>query len=355
MVNLVSRPIDEANQCLPAEIVQNYNLELGAFFKITSGVAVLPMKIWKLWHPCDILPSWLEHYNSYHFANQTVPLQPSETTAVFAPNTPHDTPSLALQKVHRLYHQTFESDKDRVDCATAIDVCHTVAVIFDPPATHLVDLGDDIKQGGSAVAALSFIVFENTVFIIYLAVDQKFRDGGFGTLLLILAGKYAQETTNSSRLNMILLANQDANPASIEFYSRRGFSIKKPPADKVTLPKPVRHLRAVTNKFDTFLLVTPEVEDTVDAIKEQDEEQNDLPDSSLVWLYLANFRKMKIEKAQSATFSLMNPAFNHQSYGRSVKAAPPPEQQFMNDDACYCEYPSWKMTYNDAAECVKGL
>ncbi|KAI2490594.1 hypothetical protein MHU86_23992 [Fragilaria crotonensis] len=147
------------------------------FFDCTDGLAKLPYKLWRIWHPCsDALPAWLHSCDVYHIAKQRFP--PLHHVLHVPASNAIET-SL-ISSVHALYHSiAAECADDSLVCSKLLSTCHTLVVAYP----------DDTATTRKAVAAISFVLHHPTVVIMYVGVDEEFRAGGLGILLLLLAGK----------------------------------------------------------------------------------------------------------------------------------------------------------------------
>jgi GNAT superfamily N-acetyltransferase len=128
--------------------------------------------------------------------------------------------------VHKLYHKTLDNKKDRLHMASAIAVCETFAICRPSPT------------GDIAIAAISYGLIGVKVLVTFLAVDDRYHQGGFGTMLLqwlIITLKYRVSDAddplqdNDIVFSVFLFANEISNQKAWKFYINRG--MKPAPLD----------------------------------------------------------------------------------------------------------------------------
>ena len=179
--------------------------------------AQVDFNVCKMWHPrfCFkefAIPPWLMDYKIAHFDKHHTTLTPM---------------------VHKLYHVVLDNEIDRLQMANAVATAETFSIIR--PAGNE---GNSINAG--AVAAITFASIGRKVIVLFLAIDDRYRESGFGSQLLMLVGQCLLHRERRDVCMFLLGANKQSNSKAWSFYTRRGF--QRPSKDFFeTIPEFVNH------------------------------------------------------------------------------------------------------------------
>jgi hypothetical protein len=301
------------------------------FFDCTDGLAKLPYKLWRIWHPCsDALPAWLHSCDVYHIAKQRFP--PLHHVLHVPASNAIET-SL-ISSVHALYHSiAAECADDSLVCSKLLSTCHTLVVAYP----------DDTATTRKAVAAISFVLHHPTVVIMYVGVDEEFRAGGLGILLLLLAGKCCipplQKVVTCA---MMVRVHTEGHSEARRFFENRGFKLSTVTSANRGMPRSVAEIVNSTPWMKPHVMNDTN-DNAVDADAADVDADVNAP-SEWLWLELPAYCKLRQGAALSNSYALLPPG--------CVKAFIPSNQI---DQACFCALVSHTMTNAQVNWCVNGL
>ncbi|KAI2512431.1 hypothetical protein MHU86_1884 [Fragilaria crotonensis] len=305
------------------------------FFDCTDGLAKLPYKLWRIWHPCsDALPAWLHSCDVYHIAKQRFP--PLHHVLHVPASNAIET-SL-ISSVHALYHSiAAECADDSLVCSKLLSTCHTLVVAYP----------DDTATTRKAVAAISFVLHHPTVVIMYVGVDEEFRAGGLGILLLLLAGKCCipplQKVVTCA---MMVRVHTEGHTEARRFFENRGFKLSTVTSANRGMPRSVAEIVNSTPWMKPHVMNDTN-DNAADADADADAADVDADvnaPSEWLWLELPAYCKLRQGAALSNSYALLPPG--------CVKAFIPSNQI---DQACFCALVSHTMTNAQVNWCVNGL
>ena len=147
------------------------------------------------------IPQWLKNYECVYFDWDT-----DDQTMIHA--------------VHKLYHVVLDNIIDRIHMANAIAVGETFAIVRRSPT------GDK----PIAVAAVTYAVIGSKVLVLYIGIDSRYQNAGFGSQLLKTMGASLQcrveedpEQDGNQAISVFLFANEEQNQKAWKFCMQRGF------------------------------------------------------------------------------------------------------------------------------------
>jgi GNAT superfamily N-acetyltransferase len=73
--------------------------------------------------------------------------------------------------------------------------------------------------------AITFANIGSKAIVLFLAIDERYRESGFGSQLLMLTGQCLMHCGQRQQNCIFLLANQQSNMKAWTFYTRCGFQI----------------------------------------------------------------------------------------------------------------------------------
>lgn len=227
MANIGCLPLEDVSIAGFSNVANEPRQTVTNFFDCTDGIAKLPYELWRIWHPCgNELPAWLHSCDVFHIAKQKVPPPPRMRCG---PGNDAMQTSL-VSSVHALYHSIAgECADDSLACFNLLSVCHTLVVVH--PGIN----ADGAAVTSKAVAAISFVLCHPTIVIMYVGVDEDFRAGGFGVLLLLLAGKCCIPPEHKVVTRaMVVRVHTEGHIEARRFFENRGFKPSNIPATATT-------------------------------------------------------------------------------------------------------------------------
>ena len=240
-----------------------------------------------------------------------------------------ETPLVA--SVHELYHAIAnECTDDSPACCDLLSVCHTLVMVHSGPNT------DGTATTMKALAAISFVLRHPTVVIMFVGVDAEFRAGGFGNLLLLLAGKCCippvEAVVNQA---MVVRVHTDGHAEARLFFERRGFQ----PSD-VTAFAATRWGKMPTLAAD----IVPHVSWMQPYVMLDINDGADVP-LDWIWLELLKYAQLNRGASWSNCYALLPPACLNASCASPSIIKP----------ACFCALAPNTLSNAHFNWCVKGL
>jgi GNAT superfamily N-acetyltransferase len=176
--------------------------------------------------------AWLYGCEVFHIARQPVP---PHSKLLTVPTTDAELePSLTFMFKELVFCLPI------LESTEVLPMCHTLIFTY-PALCH--DMQGNVITATKAAAAISFLIDDPAVHILLFGVDQPFRNGGIGTLLLLLAGKCCIDPLlNRIQRSMTLALDLEMNHRASKYLEHRGFGtcMERIPAR----PPSVRHLLA---------------------------------------------------------------------------------------------------------------
>ena len=134
-----------------------------------------------------------------------------------------------VKAVHKLYHIVLDNIIDRNHMASALAVGMTFAIVRPSP------MGSPTGDKQIAVAAITFAAIGGKVLVLYIGIDPKYQNSGFGSQLLKMMGVFLRcgaeedpEQDDKQVFSVFLFANEMQNQKAWKFYQRRGFEPAPP-------------------------------------------------------------------------------------------------------------------------------